>query len=67
MNRFEIGNEIEGYCGKCKTDTFHIITAVDDNVGVSEDVSVNVDVLSNDVDLDGDVVLFINRAIDQKS
>ena len=31
MNRFEIGNEIEGYCGKCKTDTFHIITAVDDN------------------------------------
>jgi len=31
MSKFEIGNEIEGYCGKCKTDTFHIITAVDDN------------------------------------
>jgi hypothetical protein len=31
MSKFEIGNEIEGYCGKCKTDTFHIITAVDDD------------------------------------
>ncbi len=31
MSIFEIGNEIEGYCGKCKTDTFHIITAVEDD------------------------------------
>lgn len=31
MSKFEIGNEIEGYCGKCKTDTFHIITAVADD------------------------------------
>ncbi len=31
MSTYEIGNEIEGYCGKCKIDTFHIITAVEDN------------------------------------
>lgn len=31
MNKISIGQEVEGYCGKCKNDTFHIITAIDDN------------------------------------
>lgn len=31
MNEHIIGNEIEAYCGKCKTDTLHLITAISDN------------------------------------
>ena len=31
MSKIFIGQEIEGYCGKCKNDTLHIITAIDDD------------------------------------
>lgn len=31
MNNYEIGDEIEAYCGKCKLDTLHIVTAVSDD------------------------------------
>ena len=31
MSKISIGQEVEGYCGKCKKDTLHIITATDDN------------------------------------
>jgi len=31
MSKLTIGHEVEGYCGKCKTDTLHIITAIDDD------------------------------------
>lgn len=31
MSKIIIGQEIEGYCGKCKIDTLHIITAIDDD------------------------------------
>jgi len=31
MSKISIGQEVEGYCGKCKKDTFHIITAIDDD------------------------------------
>jgi len=30
MSKISIGQEVEGYCGKCKKDTLHIITAIDD-------------------------------------
>jgi len=30
MSKISIGQEIEGYCGKCKNDTLHIITTTDD-------------------------------------
>ncbi|MBD3290822.1 hypothetical protein GF337_18590 [candidate division KSB1 bacterium] len=29
MSENLIGNEIEAYCGKCKSDTLHLVTAVD--------------------------------------
>ncbi|UCE07079.1 MAG: hypothetical protein JSW07_03305 [bacterium] len=31
MSKISISQEVEGYCGKCKTDTLHIITAIDDD------------------------------------
>lgn len=31
MSKITIGQEVEGYCRKCKKDTLHIITAIDDN------------------------------------
>jgi hypothetical protein len=31
MSKISIGQEVEGYCGKCKKDTLHIITALDDD------------------------------------
>jgi len=31
MNKYDIGDEIEAYCGKCKLDTLHIVTAVTDD------------------------------------
>lgn len=31
MSKISIGQEVEGYCGKCKKDTLHIITATDDS------------------------------------
>lgn len=30
MGKISISQEIEAYCGKCKTDTLHVITAIDD-------------------------------------
>ena len=31
MSENLIGQEIEAYCGKCKTDTLHVITALEDD------------------------------------
>ena len=31
MSEKLIGQEIEAYCGKCKTDTMHLITAIDED------------------------------------
>lgn len=31
MYKISIGQEVEAYCRKCKNDTLHIITAIDDN------------------------------------
>ena len=30
MSKYSIGQEIEAHCGKCKDDTIHVITAIDD-------------------------------------
>ncbi len=31
MGKISVAQEIEAYCGKCKNDTLHVITAVDDD------------------------------------
>lgn len=31
MNNYDIGDEVEAYCGKCKLDTLHIVTALTDD------------------------------------
>lgn len=31
MKNSKVGLEVEAYCGKCKIDTLHVITAVDDD------------------------------------
>ncbi len=31
MSKISVGQEIEGYCRKCKTDTLHVITAMNDD------------------------------------